>query len=235
MVNENELWIHQESALITAEFHEVWRFTPEFLREEEIVSDLWACHRATRSSDEINIQYGPSHWSMTQNELWITEYPDKSLPIDTETASGDGEEDQTNIPVLAYNFLATMPSLPSRRLWFFWRISVINTDRTQWMLENFLNRKWPPEMGTIRLRPHLYVYLNDLLLDITIRNQTYQRRGENAPASTTFDCFVSSRRDMVVGDMLKETGNRSEWLRLLSKTILQLLRNEESNVANHSK
>ena len=45
MVNENELWIHQESAVISAEFHDVWRFTPEFLLEEEIVSNSWACHQ----------------------------------------------------------------------------------------------------------------------------------------------------------------------------------------------
>ena len=237
MVNENELWIHQESAVISAEFHDVWRFTPEFLLQEEIVANSWACHRATRSSDEININYGPSHWSMTQNELWITEYPDKSLPtyVDTtsvDTASEDDEEDRTNIPILAHNFLVAMPSLPSRKMWFFWRISAINTDRTQWMLENFLNRKWPEEMGTIRLRPRLYVYLNDLLLDITIRNQTYRRGGEDAPDSTTFDCFVSRRRDLVVGDMLEETERRTERLQMLSKAIQQLLGNEQSNVTN---
>ena len=118
---------------------------------------------------------------MTQNELWITEYPDKSLPTNVDTASDDGEEDWTNISVLAHNFLTTMPALPSRRLWFFWRISAINRDRDQWVLENFLNRKWPAEMGTISLQPRLEISLNDLQIDITIRNETYQRRSENAP------------------------------------------------------
>ena len=232
MVNKNELWIHQESAVISAEFHDVWRLTPEFLLEEEIVSNSWACHRATRSSEQIGIQYGPSHWSMTQNELWITEYPDKSLPTNVDTASEDDEEDGTNIPVLAYNFLNTIPSLPSRRLWFFWRISAINRDRNQWMLENFLNRKWPAEMGVISLHPRLYIYLNDLLLDITIRNETYQRRGENVPDCTTFDCFVSRGSNLVVGEMLKDTDRRTEWLQLLSKAIQQLVENREPNVTN---
>ena len=233
MVNENELWIHQESAVISAEFHDVWRFTPELLLEEEIVSSSWVCYRATRSSDQISIQYGPSNWSMTQNELWITEYPDKSLSTNVDTTSGDDEGGTTNIPVLAHNFLATMPSLPSRRLWFFWRISAINRDRNQWMLENFLNRKWPAEMGTISLQPRLYVYLNDLLLDITIRNETYQRQGESALDSTTFDCFVSRGRNLAVGKMLEETERRTEWLQLLSQAIQHLLGNEESNVTDH--
>lgn len=232
MVNENELWIHQESAVISAEFHDVGGFTPEFLLEEEIVSKAWACQRATRSSDQINIQYESSYWSMTQNDLWITEYPDKSLTTNVDTASEDGEEGGTNIPVLAYNFLATMPSLPSRKLLFFWRISVINMDRNQWMLENFLKRKWPAEMGTISLQPRLYVYMDDLQLDITIRNETYPRRGENMPDSTTFDCFVSRRRNLAVGEMLEETERRTEWLQLLSQAIQQLLGNEESNVTN---
>ena len=232
MVNENELWIHQESAVISAEFHDVWRFTPEFLLEEEIVSNSWECRRATRSSDQINIQYGPSHWSMTENDLWITEYPDKSLPTNVDTASEDDEPGRTNIPVLTYNFLARMPSLPSRKLWFFWRISAINRDTNQWMLENFLNRKWPAEMGTISLQPHLYVDLNDVMLDMTIRNQTYPRQGEIPPDSITFDCLVSRRRDLVVGDMLKETERRTEWLQLLRQAIQQLLGNEESNVTN---
>ena len=62
------------------------------------------------------------------------------------------------------------------------------------MLENFLNRKWPAEMGTISLQPRLYVYLNDLLLDITIRNETYQRQGESALDSTDLRLLCLTRK-----------------------------------------
>ena len=102
--SDDGLWIHQESAVISAEFHDVWRFSPDFLLEEEIVPGSWVCHRASRSNDQVSIQYGPSHWSMTQNELWISVYPDQALTSEFDAIPEDGE--MSMIQVLAHKLLA---------------------------------------------------------------------------------------------------------------------------------
>jgi len=223
--SDDGLWIHQESAVISAEFHDVWRFSPEFLLEEEIVHESWVCHRASRSTDQVSIQYGPSHWSMTQNELWISVHPEQALTSDFDVIPEDGGMSQ--VQVLAHNFLLTIPSLPSRRLWFYWRISAIIPDRNQWMQENFLNRKWPIELGAITLSPNLLVHRDGIQFDIRVRNETYQRGGVDTPSSITFECFVSRTRNLVVNDMLADIQLRPEWWRHLVLVIKQLLGNED--------
>ncbi len=219
MASDNELWIHQESAVISAESHDVWRLTPDFLVASEIVPEVWLCRQATQSPDEVTIQFGPSRWVMTPNELWITSYPDR--PMEDDGGGPDGDL----IPALTSNFLNAVPYLPSRRLWLLWRISAVNPDRDRWMLENFLSKSWPIELGTVALQPRLIVYLDDLTIRITIRNETLLRRGEAQEESTTFDCLVSRGLDQTPGEMIQDVNHRTERLLLVERTIQQLLGN----------
>ena len=224
--NIEDLWIHQESIIISADSHDLWGFTPESLFDGKIVHDSWPCYQATRSADRMFIQYGPSHWTMTERELWITIFPDLPLSDRGETKSEDGEEAWSASQFLARNFLAQAPFIPSRRFWFFWRISAINPDRNRWMLENFLGKDWPPNLGAVRVNPQLHVFIDDLQLNITVRNETYQRRNHDAPDSTTFDCYISRGVDLTVKDMLAEIGRRTEWAHLLSRTLRHLMAGE---------
>ena len=219
MVSDNELWIHQESAVISAESHDVWRFTPEFLLASEIVPDTWICRQATQSSDEVMIHIGPVQWTMTPKDLWITAYPDQPLTVDADDASVH------LIPVVTSNFLETVPYVPTRRLWLFWQISIVNPDRDRWMLETFLNGGWPSDLGVVALQPRLTVFLNDLTIQMTVRNITSYRRGEAHLESTAFDCYVSRGADQTPGDMVLDLTHRAERLSLVERAIRQLLGN----------
>ena len=95
------------------------------------------------------------------------------------------------------------------------------------MQENFLNRKWPVELGAITLRPNLLVHRNGIQFDIRFRDGTYERRGVNAPDSITFDCFVAGTTNLDVNDMLADIQRRPEWWRHLVQVMKQLLGNED--------
>ena len=217
MTSDSELWIHQESAIISADSHDVWRFTPEFLIASEIVSDTWICRKATQLPDEVTIQIGPSHWRMTPEHLWITEYPDQPLDESARDTSDHW------VSILTSKFLEAVPYVPSRRLWLFWQVSIVKPDREQWMLETFLNRNWPNELGTVSLQPQLAIRINDLTIQMNIKGGISYRRGEAHQESTVFDCFVSRGLDQTVGEMLQDLPHMAERLFLVERSVRQLL------------
>ena len=118
------LLVHQESAIIVAESHDVWSFTPEFLLANEIVSDDWSCRRATRRQDTMEIQYGPIRWYMTESNLWIDLHPGCSIE------DRRSMEDENLVPTMAGIYLGKVPYCPVRSLWFYWRISVVQSQST---------------------------------------------------------------------------------------------------------
>ena len=77
----SDLWLHQESAILTADTHDVLSFTPEFLLVEGIVPESWLCSRASRAPDEAVIDYGPVNWHMTEDHLYINRFEPKNLNI----------------------------------------------------------------------------------------------------------------------------------------------------------
>ena len=217
MVSDHGLWIHQESAVISAESHDIWRFTPEFLVESEIVPDSWICRTATQSSDEVTILIGPSRWVMTPRNLWITTYPDRSLKDDT------GDVEGSHTPSLTRKFLEAVPYLPSRKLWLFWRISAVIPDRDQWMLETFLNKNWPSELGDVVIQPRLTVVVDDLTIRVTIRNEGFRQQEEAHGESTAFDCYVSRGSDQAPREMYFDISQSAERLQMLERIIEELL------------
>ena len=217
MVDVNELWIHQESVVISAESHDIWGFTPDFLVGSEIVPDGWTCTRSTQSSEEVNIHFGPSRWAMTQSTLWIMTEPGHPLKDDGADAEGHV------VPILANNFLIALPHLPSRRLWLFWQISAIISNRDQWIRETFLSKSWPSELGTLAIQPRLVVSLGDLSVSVTIRSETLPRPGGVQGESIGFDCFVSRAFDQTPNEMLQDVTHRTERLLLVERIIRQLL------------
>ena len=184
------LWIHQESVIIAAEFHEPWELTPEFLVEKCNVPSTWLCRHSDRSSDQTDIRYGPCHWTMDYDRLRVTEYPDELLLPDAGVTPGDSEEFGSNVSILAHNFLNAVPTLPFRGLWFFWRISAINKEREQWMRDSFSPSGWPRDMIVASVQPRLTVVVEDGVFDVSVRNEARQRRGRTyripRPLTATF-------------------------------------------------
>ena len=232
-MSNTELWVHQETAIVSAEFHDLWNFTPEFLIEDCNVPDSWPCRRVERSSDRVEIRYESCRWLMNRNNLWVTEYPDSPLPLETETAAEDREQFGSNVSILAYNFLAAIPTLPFQKLWLFWRMSAIKEEQERWKLENFLPGGWPAGMAVTSVQPRLFVTMEDGEFEISIRSETYQRRGENAPDSVTFDCYVSCREERSVATAQTELENRTNRLQSLGQIIQHLLWSGGSDVATN--
>ena len=217
MVTDNELWIHQESAVISADTHDIWRFTPEFLTASEVVPNSWICSHAAQSSDEATIQIGPVHWRMSREQLWITTYPDSPLSDVIE------DDNMPLIPTVASNFLEAAPHLPSQTLWLFWQISAINPDRDQWILENFLSKGWPAGFGTVVLQPQLTVSLGDFAIQITVRNTPVRRQDEDPADATIFNCFAWRRVNQSPIEMVSDLEQTTERLQLTEHAIRQLL------------
>ena len=211
------LWVHQESAVILANSHDIWSFTPEFLLTKGVVPGDWDCTRATRSSDAMTIQYGPITWWMTENVLWITVYPDRSLVADS-PISGNHV-----IPVAAKRYLEQVPHLPAQSLWFFWRLSAMKQNRHEWMLSNFLCREWPSDFGTPRLEPNLSFVADDILFQMTVKNEEVQRAGETFEDSIIFECFAYNTADQSSGRISLETDHWSARLSTVEKAIDHLL------------
>ena len=210
------LWLHQESAIISAESHDIWSFTPEFLLSNEIVSEEWDCTRATRNQDTVDIQFGPVNWRMTESNLWITSFPD--CPLGEEVKAGLN----SLIPAMARSFLVSVPYLPSRRFWYFWQISAVTDSPLQWMLDNFCPRGWPSELEVARLGTDLTFFKDEQAIQISIRNQSRQRN-QVARDSISFDCYVSRGSDLITDDMIEETERRTTWIRTIEQILDFLL------------
>lgn len=219
MAEENELWIHQEGVLISADSHDIWRFTPDFLVSSEIVPEDWVCGRSVQSTEEVTIQFGPSRWRMSARNLWISIHPDRSLRDDL----ADGSDPL--VPILANNFLVASPFLPSKRLWHFWRISAVTTDRNEWKRSTFLAKRWPGELGVMEVQPRLVVSFGNAEFHLTIRDDLPPGRGRGPLETVTFDCYAGLASDQTPDNMISDVTFRTERLVMLERVVRQLLGN----------
>ena len=211
------LWVHQESAVILAASHDVWSFTPEFLLANKIVLGNWICQRAVRTENAMEIQYGPIRWHMTESNLWIDLYPDCSI------ADWPSMEHDKLVPTMVESYLGRVPYFPFRGLWFYWRISVVNPNRHQWILDNFLRKGWPEEFPVTRLQPLLTFLSGDVAFQITIRSEQAQRQYEVFQESIIFDCYAYRNASLTVSDAFEETQQWSERFHTLERALNHLL------------
>ena len=216
------LWVHQESAVIFAESHDIWGFTPEFLFSTEVVPDEWICGRATRNQNTVYIQYGPVHWQMTEASLWITCYPD--CPWEEELQW----EDAPMIPHVASNYLERVPHMPARRLWGFWQVSSVNPNPQQWMVDNFLPDGFHNEFGPTVLSPQLTFFSDGAVVRISIRVDSAARKGETFENSIMFDCYVNPGVDQTAEEMALETAHWAKWRQTVERSVQCLLAGGES-------
>ena len=213
--NENVLWVHQEEAIISARTHDIWAFTPEFLVTEEIIPGHWICQRATRTQNNVNIEFGPTHWRMTENNLWVTQFRD--CPLD------DQFSENSNIPELAFRYLGTVPYLPSPDLWLRWRISTIHPDCDGWMRDNFSNPDWADKLDSLVLEPTVVFTNEEALFRIGIKAERVQRDDQPPLASAVFDCYVLPTQASTAGEILDKSQNWGKLLKLTEHAIRLLL------------
>lgn len=217
MTVSETLWVHQQAAIITAESHEIWSFTPDFLLANDIVPADWSCTQATRTQESVEIHLGPTNWQMTESQLWVSVSPDCPFDESPRPLMGSLFLDPMN------RFLQTIPYLPTRRLWFFWKISATDPEWRKWTADTFLRNDWPAELGTPMLQPSITARKDDITLRMTIRNQSVHRNGQPVPNSIVFDSYVYRHVDQTPADMISETQHWPERLAVLRQAIKHLL------------
>ena len=204
-----DLWLHQESAILTADTHDIWSFTPEFLFVEEIVPESWLCSRASRAPDEAVIDYGPVNWRMTEDYLYINTFPDDPV------ARWLSLPDSMLIPNVARSYLQRVPFLPFQRVWFNWSVSVAKTDRLNQMMENILPSGWPNEFEIVenQTQPLLQFKRENHHFRISIQNQTMERGGRTVNDLIVFNCLAFTTLDQTIDHAIAELDNWSvRWL-----------------------
>ena len=211
------IWVHQESTIITAQSHDTWSFTPEFLAGD-VAPEEWNCRKVTRTGDTVEIEHGPIAWRMTPSELWITLEPD--LPLE-EYRNQISEQAVT--PALAHNFLLFSRYTPVRRMWFYWKFSSLNPNSRQWMLMRFLSNEPPTELGSLGIQPRVTFRLGELNVQVTVRNDAVERLDETFDDAIIFECFVSRIGEFTVDEMTQDTGRIVEQFAIVEKAIDYLL------------
>ena len=217
---EYDIWIHQESTVISAQSHDTRSFTPEFLASDVAPED-WKCRTATRTGDTVEIEQGPIDWRMTPSELWIT--LDSDLPLQ-EYRNQINEQAVTS--TLAYNFLVASPYAPVRQMWFYWRLSALDPNPRQWMLNRFLPYEPPTELGSVRVQPRIIFRLEEQSVQVTVRNDPVERQAERFNNAIIFECFVNRTEERTIDEMTQDTGLLVERFAIVEKAINYLLMEE---------
>ena len=215
-----DLWVHGESAIISADSHDIWNFTPDFLAGNEIVPIDWPCKLARRNQSSVDIRYDTVNWRMFEGNLWIDSFPDRPF----------GEhlflEDEPLIPTMASRFLGTLPHLPVQKLWFFWRVSAVIPEPNQWMLNNFCPRGYPPKFRSAVVEPDLFLTKGDFVVHLKLRSQARYRADEPPLDAIMMECYVSRPPNLTVDEMIADTYRWSECFESLKQAIDFLLAGE---------
>jgi hypothetical protein len=217
ITNDHKVWVHQERAVISAQSHDIWNFTPEFLANE-VCEEEWRCRRVTRTGDAVEIEHGPAHWRMTADELWITADPDCVI-----RGHNTGSLYEPLTPILAHNFLNAAPYTPVRYMWLFWQISAIRPSSQEWMMENFLPNGSHAELGSVRLQPRLSFFAENRITQVTVRNDPVRRDSETFDNAVIFECFVSRGGEQTMDEMILNTQRWEEHLAMAEMAINHLL------------
>ena len=218
----HSLWVHQESAVIGAESHDIWSFTPEFLLSNEIVPKDWKCTLATRGANDVTIQYGPLRWWMTETNLWITSYPECSIEDETRF------EDGYSVSVIAKRYLESVPFLPAQRMWLFWRLSTNDPMASEGMLNRLLGKGWPEEFKHLTLQPNLSFAVDDTLFQMSIKNEQTQLDDDSFEESIVFECYTSNSRDQGIENLTVATVQLPARLNVLQEAINHLRHRDNS-------
>ena len=215
-----DIWVHGESAIISADSHDIWSFTPNFLADAEVVPSDWPCRWARRNQSSVDIRYDHVNWRMFEGNLWIDSFPE--LPF--------GEhlflDNEPLIPTMASRFLGTLPHLPVQRLWFRWLVSAVIPEPNQWMLNTFFPRGCPTEFSSAAVEPDLFLTKGAFVVHLKLRVQARYRPDELPVDAIMMECNVSRQSNLTVDEMLQDTYSWSEYFESLKESINFLLAGE---------
>jgi hypothetical protein len=218
MANNSELSVRQQGVIISAQYHNVSEFTPEFLFTSKIVPSSWVCRLADQTPESSIIDDGYVQWEMTTEELRIIEHPNILLQADINDNAVVGAVS------FARNFLVSAPYLPSRKLWSFWRVICIDPDSEKWALETFMARGWPSRLGDLTIHPRLNTSIGDFRVQVSITSGSGQEQQGGPPIpSTVFDCFVWKEMNQSPPEMTEDLDRWAEKARILEDVIGHLV------------
>ena len=217
---ELPLWVHQEAIIIEANNHSHRYFNPEFLRQHGIVPLEWNCTRHGQDDDSAKITIGPSEWEMFSEELWIKARPS----CDVETLMRRDDTQFPNTPKqLAKRFLASVPSLPSQKLWHYWEFSALCSNPLAWLTENALLKGVPPGISLVDASPSFQLTGGGLLLNIELRRVTIRNRDGETNLGFVFECQAARDAVLTVSQMIDECDNEPDRLALTEVTVRTLV------------
>ena len=166
------VWVRYESAVISARFHDLERFSPDYLRSAEIVEPDWVCHGYERSASVVNIRFGPTFWRMNRENLWMNTAPQAELGRSVVTG------DMLVVPLMINRVLARMPDMPFRRLWLYWQVFLVESEVDEWMLQRLVPLTWPKELNVLGVEPSVIFELGSSRITLAAKKQTYRFPGE---------------------------------------------------------
>lgn len=212
----SDLWIEQESVVISANSQPTWDFYPEFLLNEGIVPSDWLCSQHTRDSEKVEVRIGPSTWQMFDANLWISTFPD--LPLEMAWREDYGDEVLAS-PILAHKFLNAVPALPARRFWYFWRINVIVDHPLETLADLFGHPSVSAGFRLSDLRSTFGMVQEGHHFSVNVSGGQVQQQGERL-SGLTFECYATFNRDALVSEMIAECARLLDRLEVFRQFII---------------
>ena len=216
------LWVHTQGVQITAQNHEVWYFTPDFLQESGSMLDGWICTRHTRDGDRVVIESGPVRWTMTETSLWIQNYLEQ--PWDEEFV-----EYAKEIPRLCGAFLRSQPLLAVKRMWFGYVVSAQHPQPAEWIASRFAPVSTSPLLPHITSEPRITLADDTSQITLNIRESRQHRGGERPVSTVLFDSRAQETRELSVEEMIESNGRWSHWSALTAHAINLAIGGEEND------
>ena len=203
------LRFRREGVIVAARYHDSDKLTPDLLTGLGIVPNTWKCSLIQYTEDGVDIRMGPTLWSMTPNELWITEDQESPLPPDP----------SERIPItaaIANRYLNKVVHVPTRAIWYYCRMAVEMPDAQQWRVQRFLSSVWPSHLGQLSIEPKVIVRLDNLIYSITIN---VSRNSDEV----TFECFSRYQNDLGVDDASEDIIRCGPRLHTLIRMVTHIL------------
>ena len=219
-----DLWVEQESVVISANSHPTWDFYPEFLLDREIVPSDWVCSQHTRDGDKVEVRIGPSIWQMYDTNLWITTYPDLPLWL---VLQEDYRERTPSPSGLAYGFLHVTPALPSRRFWFVCRISVVVDHPIETLADLVHHPSAPSGFALSDLRSTFGAIRDGHHFSVNVSGGQVQQQGESL-SGLSFECYATPNEDLLVEEMMAECSRLTDRLEVFRQFIIDFLSESRS-------
>ena len=217
------LQVLRACAIVSAEFHDLQKFDPEFLVSNSVVSEDWPCTRYRRLPRRVEIDFDSVEWRMTERELRIELFPEVSWE---ETMTSDV---CNLIPHFVRQFLVSVPQLAAPSVCFYWEIAVGRPDPEQWMRANFAPRVLPRGYVVTEVTTSFVTVKEDLRIRVDVDVEEADGEYGSEPRSIVFDCYGTSRQELVLNQLEHETERWPEYADAVREVVLTVLEGRQKD------